>query len=141
MRNLSVPMLAVALGLLPHPAQAGDIVFFHTPSNNIHCAGFTDENGPAVDCEVLEITRSTAPQKRPADCDLEWGHRFSLNEHGLPSMGCTGDTVRDPNGKVLDYGQAFAVGTITCSASEKGLNCENPEGHGFFVSKSRQTFY
>jgi hypothetical protein len=33
------------------------------------------------------------------------------------------------------------TGGITCTSSEKGLECRNGDGHGFFLSKGKQELF
>ncbi len=132
---------ALLLAFIPVAAQADDLTFFHTPSGNIHCLG-VDENGSAlIDCEIISITRSTLAMPRPGDCDLDWGSRFELGETGGAYLACAGDTVRDGTGQTLAYGKTFRLRSITCTSTQKGLDCRNAEGQGFFLSKAEQRLY
>jgi hypothetical protein len=136
------PALSVlALLALAGPAWAEGYVTFHTPSGNIHCLAADDATmGTFVDCEILE-TNGGALQARPAWCELDWGHRFSMSESGPAEMGCAGDTVRDSGSAVLPYGQSVIFGAISCSSSEQGLECVNGDGRGFFLSRAAQRLF
>jgi hypothetical protein len=122
-------------------AWADELTSFHTPSNNIHCMGIVSETGNAVDCELLQMDNTKPLLPQPADCDLDWGSRFAVGETGGGYMVCAGDTVRDPNGITLAYGKTFELRGLTCTSSEKGLDCRNGEGHGFFLSRARQELF
>jgi hypothetical protein len=133
-------ILLAALLPLAGAARADTLIPFHTPSGNIHCMGLVGEGGSLVDCEIIEL--GTAPLRPcPADCDLDWGHRFLLGVRTHGEMVCAGDTVRDPHGMVLPYGSRAQFGQITCASSERGLECRNPSGGGFFLSRTRQALY
>ncbi|HVG47579.1 MAG TPA: DUF6636 domain-containing protein [Rubellimicrobium sp.] len=132
---------ALAAVLLAGPAAADTLTSFHTPSGNIHCMGIEGADGTFVDCEILQRNDSSPLRSRPADCDLEWGDRFTVSSTGPASLACHGDTVQDPNGAVLPYGQAFRFGPIACSATEQGLTCQNASGHGFFLSRATQQLF
>jgi hypothetical protein len=137
-------IIAAALLLIAfaQPATAGDLITFRTPSNNIHCMGQAEgESGAVVDCEMVEIGRFTLQLKRPKDCEQDWGQRFSLSDRDGPTMGCYGDTVRDPSSRLLRYGKSLRIGPLTCASTKKGLTCEDGGGHGFFLSKREQRFY
>jgi hypothetical protein len=124
------------------PAIAGDdggLVNFRTPSDNIHCLVSSDEG--SIDCEIITVTVQSPLPERPADCDLEWGKRFYMKEKGQAELICTGDTVRDHKAKIVPYGENFAFGLFTCVSAEKGLSCYNNDGHGFFLSKGKQTLF
>jgi hypothetical protein len=124
------------------PAAAGDLTAFRTPSDNIHCLGQADgESGALVDCEMAAIERFTLPLKRPADCELDWGTRFSLSDRDGPFMACHGDTLRDPSSPLLRYGKSLRIGPLTCASARQGLTCEDGGGHGFFLSKREQRFF
>jgi hypothetical protein len=122
-------------------AQADDLTFFHTPSGNIHCLAVASAAGNIMDCEILAKVEAQPIAPRPADCELDWGNRFALGETGEAQLGCAGDTVRDDSGATLAYGNSFALGRITCASSEKGLECRNGDGHGFFLSRARQELF
>ena len=94
-----------------------------------------------MDCEILVMTRQAPLMPRPDDCDLEWGNRFQVGEEDAAYLGCTGDTLRDDTGQTLAYGTSFQSGGITCTSSEKGLECRNGDGHGFFLSKGKQRLF
>ena len=122
-------------------ARADALTSFHTPSKNIYCIAVESAEGAMVDCEILAMAKIAPVMPRPADCDLEWGHRFDLGEAGFGYLACTGDTLRDDTGQTLAYGTSFKVGGITCASSQNGLECRNGEKHGFFLSKGRQRVF
>lgn len=122
-------------------SMADGITMFHTPSGNIHCALIEGDEGGMADCEIIRIERFTLPLKRPASCDLDWGNRFELSEDQGPAMPCYGDTVRDSASRILDYGDSMKAANITCTSEKSGLTCTDSSGHGFTLSKSRQSFF
>lgn len=134
------PFLVVALGLLAAEARA-ELTGFQTPSGNIHCIGGTDGGDAFVDCELIARNDARPLLPIPADCDLDWGSRFSVDEAGFGGMVCHGDTVRDAANPVLPYGRAVGIGSIACTSGEAGLECRNAEGHGFFLSRARQSVF
>ena len=139
MRATGSAILAAASLALGGAARADTLTAFHTPSGNIHCLGLAGEGGAVMDCEIIE---SDAPlQPRPAGCDLDWGHRFLVTEVTPGEMVCAGDTVRDPHGAVLPYGSSLGLGRITCTSTREGLECVNPSGHGFFLSRRQQRVF
>ena len=134
-------LLAVAASTLSGPASADTLTSFHTPSGNIHCMGIEAAEGTFVNCEVLQRNDSRPLLPRPADCDLDWGQRFTLSSTGPAGLACHGDTVQDPGGAVLPYGREVRFGPIACSATEQGLTCQNASGHGFFLSRAAQQLF
>ena len=131
--------LAAALLALGTGAGADTLTAFHTPSGNIHCLGLVGGGGAVVDCEIVETDAALPP--RPADCDLDWGHRFLMTEVTPGERVCAGDTVRDPHGAVLPYGSSLSLGAVTCLSTREGLECFNPSGHGFFLSRRLQRVF
>ena len=131
-RALLLPLL-----LLAGAASADTLTTFQTPSGNIQCLGGEGAYGTFVDCDIFETATGRPALPMPADCDLDWGHRYTVGETGPGGMGCVGD----PNGAVLPYGQSFRFGAITCSSSEQGLECVNAEGRGFFLSRAAQRVF
>ena len=132
-------LLATALLAFAEGAGADTLTAFHTPSGNIHCLGLVGEGGALVDCEIVETEGSLPP--RPAGCELDWGHRFLVTEGTSGEMVCAGDTVRDPHGAVLPYGSSLSLGAVTCLSTREGLECFNPSGHGFFLSRRLQRVF
>ena len=49
--------------------------------------------------------------------------------------------MRDPNGAVLPYGSVARFGGIACQSSERGLECRNAQGGGFFLSRAAQQLF
>lgn len=128
-------MRALLLALFATPALSQD-GFFQTPSGNMHCYGGPD----AVDCEIVQ-SDVPPPLARPLDCDLEWGARFAVGPTGPGDMVCYGDTVRSPGSPVLAYGDQAKFGQVTCLSTEAGLECANPDGGGFFISRRGQRVF
>jgi hypothetical protein len=143
-RIFAAASAAAAVLLAASAAEAGDLIFFRTPSGNIHCLAYDAEAGngdSGVACEIHQIAKRTLNVKRPADCDLEWGNRVELGQKGRAGMSCYGDTLASPDSRVLAYGRTFEFGAITCGSNEAGLECSNSDGHGFFLSRARQRLF
>jgi hypothetical protein len=131
--------LALALLLLPAPALADDLLFFHAPSGNIHCLIATGDQAEAR-CDIRQLT-SPMPAP-PADCDLDWGHAFGIGLQDVQGYRiCAGDTVADPDGPTLAYGEHIDLGGFRCTSEETGMTCTNPAGHGFTLSRRAQKLF
>ena len=129
----------LALLMLASPAFADEFVQFHTPSANIHCAISTGEWNN-VRCDMFELTPSFPDQ--PAWCEFDWGSSFALELDGTKGeVACVSDTVADPAGPVLGYGESVVLGGFTCLSEKTGMTCTNPAGHGFTLSKARQKLF
>jgi hypothetical protein len=125
MRRVTAATASVALLAAASPAIARDATF-HTPSKKIHCRVFT-------------------PAKSSAEirCDL-----FFLNDRAV-TMTRTGrarlvhvtDTIADPAAAVLRYGKTRHFGPFTCTSRTTGLSCHSKAGHGFTVSRQRQSVH
>jgi hypothetical protein len=138
-RALAMTGLAAIAVAHTNPALATEV--FHSPSKNIYCMVLEEGSVSAVDCEIIERTNGRPIRPVPADCDLEWGNRFFLENSGRAQLICTGDTLRGSEAFVLPYGERLDYFGITCSSSETGIECINDDGHGFKISKGRQTLY
>jgi hypothetical protein len=121
------------------PTLASDMVFFQSPSGNIHCAIITGETS-AARCDLMEFTQLNYPDA-PADCDLDWGHAYEVGTSGKGAPICAGDTVASPESSVLPYGQSLFKGEFKCSSEDTGITCTNPEGHGFTVARRSQHMF
>ena len=131
---------ALAVLLLPAaPAYADDYLAFHAPSGNIQCMIATGDYAEAR-CDVMELA-SPIPAA-PQDCDLDYGHAFGVGPQDMRGGRlCVGDTVADPNGMVLAYGDHIDLGGFRCSSETTGMTCTNPAGHGFTVAKRVQKLF
>jgi hypothetical protein len=121
------------------PAAADDLLFFRSPSGNIHCLIATGDYAVAR-CDMISLTPSfTTP---PPDCDFDWGRSFEVTltaRQGQPA--CVSDTVADPSAVELGYGQTLSLGGFDCTSERSGMTCTNPAGHGFTISKARQRLF
>ncbi|MGC4025869.1 MAG: hypothetical protein QM744_12390 [Mesorhizobium sp.] len=133
MRGLGV---LIAASLSAAPAMAQDIAF-RSPTGNIHCMIFTGSYTGAR-CDLSEFTST---YKRPADCDLDWGYAFEVGIKGRGEPLCAGDTVKDPQAAVLDYGHSVSAGGLTCTSAKAGITCKNSSGHGFTVARAKQKVF
>ena len=80
---------------------------FRTPSDNIHCLAEEWEGEAWLRCDIRASTAPAPP--RPADCELDWGHAFTVSENALPATpACAGDTVLDPSYPILHYGSKWS---------------------------------
>jgi hypothetical protein len=121
-----------------NPAPTEQPAGFRTPSSNIHCQFFDSDK--TLRCDIREM--ANRPQRRPRDCDLEWGDAFEVNAAaGSGERICHGDTVADATMPVLGYGQAWERGGFRCRSEQSGVSCANPSGHGFEISKSAQKVF
>ena len=131
--------LALALTLLAAPAVAQDLLFFHAPSGNIHCMIATGDWSQAR-CDIMQLKSKIPPA--PADCDLDWGHAFAIGlQDTKGARACVGDTVADPAGMTLAYGDHVDLGGFRCSSEPTGMTCTNPAGHGFTIAKATQILF
>lgn len=134
--RLLVALLAAAAA----PALA-DIFPIRTPSGNIGCSAGVGDGTASSDiiCEIVE--RSGPPAApRPGGCAGAWGHIFWLKERGPVQMQC-GPARGRPGGDVAEYGQTGRFGAITCLSGREGFECRNADGHGFFLSRKRQSVF
>jgi hypothetical protein len=42
---------------------------------------------------------------------------------------------------VLEYGSYISLGGITCVSERTGMTCTNLDGHGFTLSRARQSLF
>jgi len=112
---------------------------FRSPSGNIHCQ-FFDDDDPTVRCDLRQT--SNRPPPRPRDCDLEWGQAFEVSSRAARgSLLCHGDTVQDDRLSVLPYGHAWLRGGITCLSAQTGVRCSNARGAGFEIARAKQRVF
>lgn len=139
MRGRFWPGLAAFL-LTATPLAAQDAETFRSPSGNIACAGYDDEGKPGVRCDLAAVSKRSL--RRPADCDLDFGQAFfvaAASDRGMAV--CHGDTVADPEARVLPYGQDWRWKGLVCRSSPAGMRCVNARGAGFEISRERQRVF
>jgi hypothetical protein len=121
------------------PVLADDLLFFRSPTGNISCLIATGEYAVAR-CDMRSLTPSFTTA--PPDCDLDWGSSFEValsSRKGV--LACVGDTVADPSAVELGYDQTISLGGFDCTSERSGMTCTNPAGHGFTISKARQSLF
>jgi len=83
--------LALLVAVVATPALADDLLFFQSPTGNIHCLIATGDYAEAR-CDMIELTPTY--RQPPPNCDLDWGAYFTV---GLSSrrgqLACVGDTA------------------------------------------------
>ena len=119
------------------PAQA-DLFGFGMPSGYIECTVGLEHGFSGISCVIFERCGPPA-RPRPAGCPGSWGHRFSMTRDGPVEMACGGLGRRAGWDEVAPYGETGRWEGITCTSSRQGLDCRNRAGHGFFLSRARQT--
>lgn len=126
-------------GLAAAPAVA-DVLGFVTPSKNILCGIASYDDGTWVRCDMSELTPSFT--KQPADCEFDWGSSFAVGV-GEPKgvVACVSDVAASGDLMTLQYGKSVSFDGITCVSEKSGVTCTNPKGHGFKISKAKQTLF
>lgn len=129
-------ILFASAGVSSASAQEG----FRSPTGNIHCQFFAIDGDAVIRCDLRQVSNRSLP--RPRNCDLEWGQAFEISgraTRGTPL--CYGDTVQDNRLPVLPYGQHWQRGGLTCISEQTGVTCRNPRGHGFTLSRAKQSVF
>jgi hypothetical protein len=125
--------------LVPLSASA-DVWTFETPSENIQCSVGEEANASDLYCVIIERNGPPALPK-PADCAEEWGHSFFMKDHGPVQMICERFSRNKDAFDRAEYGVTGTFGGFRCDSSAKGLECRNLDGHGFFLSRARQSVF
>ncbi|GMP08632.1 DUF6636 domain-containing protein [Bradyrhizobium sp. TM239] len=108
---------------------------FLTPSKNIVC----QFNGQGVlRCDIMNME---SRPRRPADCELDYGHAFEMSAKGAAGRICAGDTVMDASLPVLAYGEVWQRAGFTCRSEQTGLTCFNAMQHGFSLARGNQEVF
>lgn len=133
--------LATLLTALLSPGSAQDQPDgFRSPSSNIHCQAFRQDDGAALRCDIRAT--SNRPPARPRDCELDWGRAFEVSDKARPAARlCHGDTVMDDALPPLAYGASWQRHGFTCRSEQSGIACRNARGNGFELSRGRQRVF
>ncbi len=124
MRRLLLSLVVLLL-LAPAAAEARQAAF-HTPSGNIRCLYRSADGGegPLLRCDMLSLNDTAFVLDR-----RHRGRRVHVT-----------DAV--PAGRVLRYGTARTLGPFHCRSRTTGLTCRSkPSGHGFRLSRARQSLF
>ena len=135
LRSFTVLALLTTAGIAQ--AQHRPIGFL-TPSKNIACQFFTDNGQGVLRCDIMNMH---ARPRRPADCDLDYGHAFEMSAKGTARRICAGDTVMDQSLQVLAYGEVWQRGGFTCRSEQTGLTCFNAMQRGFSLARGKQEVF
>lgn len=128
-----------AFFLLTIPAHA-DVWTFETPSQNIQCSVGVEQTFSDIICTIIERHGQPA-LPRPANCNADWGHTFSMNNTGAAEVLCVETNTSKGGFERAEYGVTEEFNDFSCHSSRKGLRCENQDGHGFFLSRATQTVF
>lgn len=130
--------LLVAFCAAPATADAG-ISGFRTPSGNISCAYVSFDGNRSLRCDMSRVDNQQ-PAK-PRSCRYDWGPYYGMTPTGRGRRLCVSDTPMDPSFPRLAYGRTWKRGPFTCHSRTTSLRCTNPRGHGFTLSRAKQTLF
>ncbi|GMO11923.1 DUF6636 domain-containing protein [Bradyrhizobium sp. TM233] len=111
---------------------------FLTPSKNIVCQFYADNGQGVLRCDIMNME---SRPRRPADCELDYGHAFEMSAKGAAGRICAGDTVMDASLPVLAYGEVWQRAGFTCRSEQTGLTCFNAMQHGFSLARGNQEVF
>jgi hypothetical protein len=116
---------------------------FRSPSGNISCLFLADRPATLL-CKVAHADYAKELQDRcmgPTGAGVDW-HGFELSAARKGMIVCSGGALYPgtdrPSYVTLPYGKTWRQKMFSCSSRVTGVNCSNPNGHGFFLS--RQTW-
>jgi hypothetical protein len=126
MRRALLVALVVAAAAVPATAE-GKTRSFHTPSQNISCMYASNlDGGPFLRCDVYSLNDTAFTLRRRGR-----GHRVHVT-----------DAVGRGAGRELGYGKSATYGPFRCTSRRTGLTCRSkPSGHGFRLSRAKQTVF
>ena len=131
-------LMAILLPMIGAAQSQERAIGFLTPSKNIACQFFTDNSQGVLRCDIMNMD---ARPRRPADCELDWGHAFEMSAKGTAGRICAGDTVMDSSLPVLAYGEVWQRGGFTCRSEQTGLTCFNAMQRGFSLARGKQEVF
>ncbi|SDE52364.1 hypothetical protein SAMN05421538_107143 [Paracoccus isoporae] len=119
-------------------AASADGYGFRTPSGNIYCNGSVEAD--EILCSIVERSGPPAAPDSGA-CPAVWGHHVRLDRNGPAQIICGPPPRKSSYSDVADYGVSARFGQIACRSEKTGLQCENPAGHGFLLSRAAQRIW
>ena len=136
-----LPRVLLALSVLTLAATAhaqSGPAGFQSPSKNIACQYFDDDKQNILRCDIAAM--ETKP-RRPADCELDYGGAFEMNDKGPAARICHGDTMMDNSLPVLAYGEVWQRSGFTCKSELSGITCSNADRRGFSLARAKQEVF
>ena len=113
---------------------------FQSPSGNIICGDI--DGSSELTCYLHEKDNRKPARPKPKDCDVEWGNMFSVGVRGHASLDCYIDYPFDTeNVQTLPYGSTIKGKGWQCTSQKTGMTCKNSQGHGFTLSRKKQTLF
>lgn len=131
-------LIAILLPMAGAAHAQDRAIGFLTPSKNIVCQFFTDNRQGVLRCDIMNME---SRPRRPADCELDYGHAFEMSAKGNAGRICAGDTVMDPSLPVLAYGEIWQRAGFTCRSEQTGLTCFNAMQRGFSLARAKQEVF
>jgi hypothetical protein len=131
-------LISILLAMIGAAHAQDRPIGFLTPSKNIACQFFTDNGQGVLRCDIMNMD---ARPRRPADCELDYGHAFEMSAKGAASRICAGDTVMDQSLQVLAYGEVWQRAGFTCRSEQTGLTCFNAMQRGFSLARGKQEVF
>lgn len=131
-------MKKIALMFVLAMCTSGAFADFQSPSGNIICG---DIDGSMLICDVQKRDNKKPARPRPHDCAGNWGDRFVIEARGKAQMECAFDYPFDENVQTLPYGSTIKGKGWQCTSQKTGMTCKNSQGHGFTLSRKKQTLF
>ncbi len=145
-RRVCTVVLAAAVAALVAAASADSstrLPGFRSPSGNISCL-FLGGTPATLLCKIAHADYAKQLEDRcmgPSGAGVDW-HGFALSAARKGTIVCSGGALYPgtdrPSYVTLPYGKTWRQKWFSCSSRVIGVNCSNPNGHGFFLS--RQTW-
>jgi hypothetical protein len=134
--RIAALLVAVCACTAAAPAAAQAFAF-QTPSHNIACVG----TATYLRCDTSFRTKYFSQAYKPKGCDLDWGP-LSMSPRSRAHVVCAGDTALNSKAPVLGYGKSKLYGgKFRCTSRTSGLRCQNRSGHGWFLSRQKQSIF
>ncbi len=126
--------------------QAGDF-FFKSPTGNINCIYSDYDAKPEIRCDILQFTPSfkTVPagtSNEVMTCTPAKLRGFTITPTAKSgSAFCPTDAAIGADALVLNYGNSWSRGGLTCMSETSGMTCVNTAGRGFSLSRAVQKIF
>ena len=136
-RFLAVLAVVLASAALAPAAPSSTIHSFQTPSGNIACIAYLDDDDGetwSLRCDISQ--RDWDGGDAGPECEEDDGDSLGLGASGRPYWVCHGDTVLGPFSPVVSYGSTWSVGPFRCALERSGVTCRNRSDRGFMLSRA-----
>jgi len=154
-KNLTQSLLAAAIVFSPTVASSDEVEFdyFSSPTKNINCI-YEKSRGnikiTQVRCDIMQFKPTLKLKAVETEESIEiFGHctkdkmrAFVIDLDSVATnVFCPSDAPIALNQPIIPYNSSWQKNGFICVSQTSGMRCQNNLGHGFFLSRNKQSIF